>query len=460
MKSKKLLSAVLLCSLLLTGCGGQTESLTPPESAVIPETETTTETEVITESETETQTEIITEPETEPLTETESETETNSSVSTWEDMTMNDAFKTNQMNLAVSLLQKETERHSNQNVLISPFSISTALALTADGSASETRKQMEDFFGQDIETFGTDLKNYTENLPSTENSKCVSANSVWIKQTDEITVKEDFLKTADELYHAGVFEEPFDSSTKDKINGWVSEHTDNMIDKIIDDISEDAVMYLINALTFDAQWDDQYEDYQIEDGTFTALNGTERTVSMMQSTEGSYYEDEHAVGFSKPYRYGYSFVALLPDEDTDILDYVSTLDGERIHNLLENPQRYDVNAKLPAFETDYSTSLKDSLESSMPDAFSQESADFSRMADVNNPEKNLYINDVIHKTYISVDKNGTKAAAVTAVEMYATASAREEREIKEVILDRPFVYLIVDNANMLPLFMGIVTDIA
>ena len=97
----------------------------------------------------------------------------------------------------------------------------------------------------------------------------------------------------------------------------------------------------------------------------------------------------------------------------------------------------------------------------MPDAFSQENADFSRMADVNNPEKNLYINDVIHKTYISVDKNGTKAAAVTAVEMVAAGAAiMEEKEVKEVILDRPFVYLIVDNANMLPLFMGIVTDIS
>ncbi|MBR1555379.1 MAG: serpin family protein, partial [Oscillospiraceae bacterium] len=382
-------------------------------------------------------------------------------VPSWEDMTMNNDFKNNQLNLAVTLLKNETERHPDENVLISPFSISTALAMTSNGADGETRNQLENLFGQEIDTLNSDLKQYTDALPSGESAKCVSANSIWIRQTDEFTVKEDFIKTSDEIYHAGVFEEPFDSGTKDNINSWVSEHTDNMIDKIIDEISQDAAMYLINALTFDAKWRNQYDDYQIEDDTFTALDGTERTVSMMQSTEKTYYEDEQAVGFSKAYQNGYSFVALLPNEDTDILDYVSSLDSETLRNLLDNPHDFDVYAKLPAFETDYSTKLKDSLEPSIPDAFSKENADFSKMADFRNPENHLYINDVIHKTYISVDKNGTKAAAVTAVEMYATASAiPEEREIREVTLDRPFLYMIVDNRNNLPLFLGIVTDIA
>ena len=456
MKSKKLLCSALFCGMLLTGCGSQTESLTSPESSVTPaESLTESETEIVTESETES----LTEPETELLTESEIEPRPDAPVPSWEDMTMNDDFKTNQMNLAVALLKSETERHPDENVLISPFSISTALAMTSNGADGETRNQLEKLFGQDIDSLNTDLKQYTDALPSGESAKCVSANSVWIKQDDAFTVKEDFIKTSDEIYHAGIFEEPFDSGTKDNINNWVSEHTDNMIDKIIDEISPDAVMYLINALTFDAKWRNQYDDYQIEDDTFTALDGTERTVSMMQSTERTYYEDEQAVGFAKAYANGYSFIALLPNEDTAILDYVSSLDSEAIRNLLDNPQSFDVYAKLPAFETDYSTKLKDSLESSIPDAFSKKDADFSKMAEFQNPEKNIYINDIIHKTYISVDKNGTKAAAVTAVEMYSTASAIEERETREVTLDRPFVYMIVDNANQLPLFLGIVTDI-
>ena len=455
MNHKKLISVLLLCSFLLAGCGTQTE---PDNSHMMEKSSETLVTEPVSE------TEIVSETQKETTEETIPETENPSaeiSLSTGEH-NMSTDFQKNQMNLAITLLRRQAEQDYDKNLLLSPVSISTALALTANGADNSTKIQMEQFFHQDIDSLNTDLKSYTDNLSSSEFAKCISANSVWIKQTDEISVREEFLKTGEETYQAGIFEEPFDSGTKDKINSWVSENTDNMIDNIIDDISPDSVMYLINALTFDAQWQNQYEDYQIEEDTFTAYDGTERTVSMMSSREWGYLDDGNATGFIKPYKEGkYEFIALLPNESTDIRNYLNTLDSEKLSELLQNPQDFEVDTKLPAFESEYDTSLKTTLQSmGIADAFSQESADFSRMADINNPEKNLYIDDVLHKTYISVDKNGTKAAAVTAVMVAAVGAAfTEEQEIKEVILNRPFVYIIADSEKHLPLFMGIVTDI-
>lgn len=459
MKYKKIISVILLCSLLLSGCGTQSENSNSDNS--IKETSAPTETQITeTESKSETIPETESDSETETIPETE-ETTVTLEISSIGEINMSKEFQKNQMNSAVTLLRRRAEQDYDKNLLISPFSILTALALTTNGSDGSTKNQMEQFFNQDITALNTDLKNYTDSLTSTETAKCVSVNSIWIKQTDEITVREDFLKIADEIYQAGIFEEPFTSDTKDKINSWVDENTDHMIHKIIDNIDEDAVMYLINALTFDAQWADQYEDYQIEDDIFTSADGTERTVSMMHSREWGYLDDENAVGFIKPYKGTYEFVALLPNENTDIRNYLNTLDSEKILDLLQNPQDFDVDAKLPAFESEYETSLKETLQNmGMADAFSRESADFSKMADVSNPEKKLYIGDVLHKTYISVDKNGTKAAAVTSVMVAAAGAAiTEEPEIKEVILNRPFVYMIVDTRNYLPLFMGFVTDI-
>ena len=434
---KKLFSFCILCSVLLAGCGSQTESSSEITPAEQPVTEQTTETETL--------------PETEPETELETETQG--------ELNMKD-FKTNQMNLAVKLLQKQTEQDANQNVLISPLSISTALALTANGADGETLNQMQNFFGEEIASLNTDLKEYTENLYSDEKSRCISANAVWINQNGKITVKDDFLKTADEVYQAGVFEEVFTSATKDSVNGWVSEHTDNMIENIIDKVDENDVMYLINALTFDAQWSKTYDDYQIEDDTFTAFDGSKRTVSMMSSKEDIYLDDGKATGFQKAYAGGYYFVALLPNEDTDIQSYVNSLDAEALVKLLNEPQFEPVITGTPAFESDYSTSLKDTLESlGMTDAFSRQNADFSAMAETTNPEDNLFISDVLHKTYISVDKNGTKAAAATAVTMAVAGAAIQKEPPKEVILNRPFVYMIVDSNENLPLFIGTVMDI-
>ena len=179
---------------------------------------------------------------------------------------------------------------------------------------------------------------------------------------------------------------------------------------------------------------------------------------MMYSEESQYLEDEHAAGFLKYYAdRKYAFAALLPEEGMSVAEYVATLDGEKLRNILANPAQLQVNAAIPKYENEYSAELSDILqEMGMVDAFDMARADFSGIG--SSSEGNLYISRVLHKTFIAVDERGTKAGAATAVEMKRESAVMEDY-IRTVYLDRPFVYLILDCESGIPVFMGIVTQI-
>ena len=225
-----------------------------------------------------------------------------------------------------------------------------------------------------------------------------------------------------------------------------------MIKKIIDEIGDDTVMYLINALIFEAEWASKYDETEVNDAVFHGLGG-DQTVSMMYSDEFGYINDGSAEGFIKNYAGGkYSFAALLPNAGTDIYDYIGSLTGEKLIAALNGRQDESVSAGLPKFSYDYEIMLNDALKAmGMPLAFDPYGADFKKMSD-----SQLFISKVIHKTFIEVGEQGTRAGAVTAVAMDCEGAIMIEHS---VILDRPFVYMIVDNATNLPIFIGAVTDI-
>ncbi|MBQ8921783.1 MAG: serpin family protein [Oscillospiraceae bacterium] len=368
-----------------------------------------------------------------------------------------DTFCLGQTAFALKLMQQAVKDDSG-NVLISPYSVMEALAMTANGADGETLKQMEQTLGGlPIDTLNSYLYTQRMNQPNEKNCKLVDANSLWIKDKDNaITVEPDFLQTNMNYYGAGAFKEPFDQNTVKKINQWCSDHTDKMIPELLSGIDDTVVMYLINAVLFDAQWADPYLDEPL-DRDFTAQNGDVQTAKMMYSSETRYLSDSHATGFVKPYSGGkYAFAALLPEEGMTVQDYIAGLTPESLRDTLENQQYGDVRAGLPEFTYDYDTTLSDALsEMGMQQAFDS-SADFSRMGKTQTGY--LYISEVLHKTHIQVDVNGTKAAAVTAVAMDSCAAPAEE-EPKYVILDRPFLYMILDTETNLPVFIGTLTEI-
>lgn len=356
---------------------------------------------------------------------------------------------------AVNLFQKA--QNEDENTLLSPLSVLCALSLTANGAQGETLTQMETALGIPVSQINEYLQAYIASLPEGEKYKLSLANSIWLKDDDHFTVNPNFLQTGHDLYVAEINQVPFNDSTLKDINQWVSDETDGMIKNILADMSPDAVMYLVNALAFDAEWQDIYYDYEVRRGIFTTEDDVEQTVEMMHSEEQIYLQDENAQGFIKYYTdQKYAFAALLPDEGISVKEYISSLDGEKLHNLLSNPVDTKVLTSLPKFESEYNIELNTLLqEMGMTDAFNPNAADFSAMGQAGTDP--VYISNVLHKSFITVNEKGTKAGAATLVQM-DVGCAMPTEEPKKVYLDRPFVYMIIDCEQNLPIFMGTVMD--
>lgn len=188
--------------------------------------------------------------------------------------------------------------------------------------------------------------------------------------------------------------------------------------------------------------------------TFTTEEGEEQRVEFLFSDEGTYLAGEHTTGFMKSYKSGeYAFVALLPEEGMSMAEWLRGIDGEQLYELLENRQETSVGTAMPKFSVAYSAELQDILAGmGLEQAFDPMTADLSRMG--SSQAGNLYISKVIHRTRIEVDEERTKAAAGTIVQM-SEGAALETQEPKEVYLDRPFFYLILDTRQQFPLFMGV-----
>ena len=357
---------------------------------------------------------------------------------------------------AIRLFKASEE--SGKNTLISPLSVLCALAMTANGAEEETLAQMEEVLGMTTDELNLYLYSYMKNLPQGDKYKLSLANSIWFTEDERFTVNQDFLQTNADYYGADIYKAPFDKQTLKDINNWVKQNTDGMIPEILDQIPPEAIMYLVNALAFEAEWSEIYEKHQVKDGEFTKEDGTKQDVKFMYGSEGTYFEEEKATGFMKRYKGGkYAFVAILPNEGVSVSEYIASLDGESLNALLANPQYATVRTSIPKFETEYKVEMSDILQSmGMTEAFDMYNADFEGLG--TSTGGNIYISRVLHKTFISVGEKGTKAGAATIVEMKDGAAA-EPTEPKEVYLDRPFVYMLVDCENNIPFFIGTMMDV-
>lgn len=352
---------------------------------------------------------------------------------------------------------------NGENQLISPLSVISALGMAANGAQNDTLKEMEDVLGVKHETLNHYLKAFVSNKYKTWENKFTIANSIWFDEgrIGKGTVQKDFLQTNADYYEADLYELKFNRDAKDRINEWVSEKTDGKIPKMLeDDISDDTVMFLVNALSFDADWESPYSEKAVHEEKFITENGSERNAEFMYSREYAYIEDENTTGFVKYYNgRRYAFVALLPNEEIKMSDYVSSLDGQKIENLLKNIDESPVNTKTPKFNVDYSIELKDTLETmGMKLAFDQYKADFYGIA--HPTPYPLYIGRVLHKTFFRIDEKGTSAGAATMIDVREGGLLDiETKEPYTVYLDRPFVYMLIDCKSNTPFFIGTAMDI-
>ncbi len=341
---------------------------------------------------------------------------------------------------------------NGKTTLVSPLSVLTALALVQNGAEGETLAQLEQALGGlDRDTLNAYMRAYCDFL--TESDELKIANSVWTDSSAE--AKRAFLQKAVDSYSAQLFSAPLsDPKTVESINSWVKKNTDGMIPKIIEKADRYAVMMLVNAIAFDAKWETPYKRSDIEKLEFTSYSGSKKKTDFMCSTENVYLKDGGTVGFMKPYKNGrFAFAALLPDENTGIDDYVASLSGDKLMKIFSSAKRgNEVNVKMPKFRAEYSAQLIDTLKKmGVKDAFDSKTADFSSLIE----NRDAYIATVVHKTFIEVDENGTRAAASTLV----GADTMSLMEPYSVFLNRPFVYMIVDTETNLPLFIGVQTEI-
>lgn len=361
-----------------------------------------------------------------------------------------------QTQFAIDLINHTAK--TGENVLVSPYSVSQALGMTANGAKGTTREEMENVLGANLSALNPAMYFMRTKAPNDEDCKLSTANSIWFK--GGYPVSSEFLQTNATYYGADAYEAPFDDTTLLALNNWVDEHTDHMIPKILEEFPEDSVMVLVNAVAFDAKWWDPYTEDMIRKETFTKTNGAQQEVEMMYSSDRlPLLKDEHAVGFKKYYSGSdYYFAALLPEEGMTPESYLDQLTADGLHEMLtaENEVRVTYHG-IPAFSYDFGTSLADPLKTmGMPTAF-ERYADFTGMVD--EPVDPLCIGDVIHKTHIEVNAAGTRAGAATAVIMTECATEADPTENYTVILDRPFVYMIVDANTDLPIFLGTVNSV-
>lgn len=341
--------------------------------------------------------------------------------------------------------------NGDDSAVISPVSLLYALGMLTNGADGETLAQLEKTIGLPADSLNAFMKDYAAKLAENEGNVNL-ANSMWINEKYDLSYEPEFLAALEEYYKAEGFSGVFDNALRDKLNKWVSDNTYGMIDKLLEEINPDASSYLVNALALDLEW--QFKYTGSFDGTFTREDGTEENCKMLLSTEYNFLKGEDTTGFIKHYKDGFAFVALLPGEGIAMEDYLKSLSGEKIVKLLENVERgCEVNTWVPEFDGDGEFDIADSLEDmGVTDLFDEDYADLRGISDAGG--NNLFVSKMCQKTYIKFYKEGTKAAAAT----YGVLSPNSIPY--EVYLNRPFVYMILDPYENLPLFIGVVNSVA
>ena len=364
---------------------------------------------------------------------------------------------------AFDLLRTTAKFDNKPNLLVSPLSVAMALNMTLNGAAGETLDEMlaalrtAGYTPEQVNAYSDKLLGALIRVDP--NAKLSIANAIWYRQG--FPVLQPFIDTNATSYDAAVEATNFAApATLGRINGWISDHTGGKIEKALDRISPDAVMYLVNAIYFKSAWEFAFDKAKTADRPFRNGDGTtSSTPTMAMIGELKYGVDADAAYLELPYANGtFSMVLALPKEDKTIGGLVENLDAERWNTVLSGMHGTHVDLTLPrfSFKGDYLLNEQILPEMGMHKAFDKDEADFSKMATLR-PNDLLYISRVIHKTFIEVAEEGTEAAAATVVEMeYVSFNPGSGARPIPFHVDRSFAFAIKENTTGTILFIGTV----
>lgn len=360
----------------------------------------------------------------------------------------------------IKLLQKISADEEGKNTIFSPVSLSTALAVLENGSAGKTRQEIDEIINPDKLPTGElnekycNTINHLINTGYKENGNKTTqvelANSLWIQK--KLPVKDSFLKTSNTYYGADAYNVNFtDNRAKSAMNRWIEDKTHGRIQNHITEINPQTDLVLFNSLYFNGKWQHPFNKSKTQKEDFNLCSGNTVRVDMMNAEMRiNYYEDDQIQAGEFGY-YGCSMLVILPRGN--INEYVSKLNYEKIQKTCSNSENIKVKIKFPKFSFKQKNYLASHLEDmGMASAFDSRYADFTGIAD-RSEGFNLFINQISQECFISVDEEGTEAAALTSVIMFGSAPPKEIVP-PEFYLNKPFVFVIRDNRTGLILFIG------
>lgn len=336
-----------------------------------------------------------------------------------------------------------SEAPTDQNYMFSPFSIKAALAMAANGAEGETRREILDALGvEDLDAFNDRIRYLIDSYSNNYYLTLSVANSIWLNRdyryAEDAEFSDTFRAIIEKMYsgEVGIVN---NSNAVDTVNNWVEENTSGRITDIIN--SPDFLAALVNAVYFKGEWFEVFEPEDNDFKTFTSRDGSETELEFMNQTGYyDYYENRAMRMIAIPYK------------DTNIAMYIAIGAGRAVDldRYIPEMESTYVNLSIPKFKTEYSVELNDTLKAiGIEKAFSEFDAEFKNMVD--NYPMNIYIDKVLHKTYIDVNEAGTEAAAATAVMMAGSGMPPEPIDF---IADEPFTYFIYDSENDEILFVG------
>ena len=432
-----IVAVLILTPLLLTNCTskeqeGIAEEEAPDEEGIVPGKEETPEEEITPE-------------------------ESDSLVSS-----VDSNFISSNTEFGFNIFKELALEDKGKNIFISPLSILSALTMTYNGAEGGTASAMEEalkFNGFDSSSINKNFSSLIKGIKSADTDIEIEiANSIWYRPGYD--VREEFIEKNKKYFDSEVSEIDFSSPDAPRtINSWIEEKTKGKIDKMIDRIPPDVVMYLINAIYFKGDWTYPFDENLTGEDNFYLEDGTTKEVPMMwQKKEFSYYAEDSLSAIKLPYgKEKMSMYIILPGKGISIDTVVESLNVDKWNSIKESFATREVSLTMPKYKMEYGIkSLKDALTSlGMGIAFDSELADFSGICKPG--ETPCFISDVLHKAVIEVNEKGSEAAAATVVEMRATAAMPAE-EIVEFTVDRPFFFMIIDERTGSILFMGKVME--